>query len=73
MRKSGWSGERITFATANAGINWYQQALMMANYCSGISVYGLEKAKVESFAKSVMKDMGFTNSEISYALKNMKI
>lgn len=73
MQKSYWSSKRITFAAANSGTNWYQQALMMANYCAGISVYGLDNTQVKDFTKEVMKEMGFTNAEINYALKNMKI
>lgn len=73
MKRSSWKSSSITFATANAGINWYEQAVMLANYCAGISVYGLSDSEVKSFAQSVMTEMGFTKSEVSYALKHMKI
>lgn len=74
LRKASTYPKKTTdFIVKNCGINWYQQALMTANYCAGIVDYGLSNAEVKEMTKEVLREFGFTKSQISYALKYMKI
>lgn len=73
VNKTNWPSKYKKFAIANCGVNWYQQALMTSKYCAGIAdEYELDASLVKEFVRGVLKDQGFTKSEINYALKNTK-
>lgn len=74
QQQTYYSAKTITFVASNTGTNWYQQALMTANYCKNVSPEDLKPGvTVKDFAELVLQLSGFTNAEIKYALTNAKL